>query len=165
MSERVRFDDNVSFIASQAEKTSIGSSCSFRARCNNSNNATMLKSSALSRATTTDRIALSSNDSIHIEMNNSISSSDEKPKKYLSQAALLRSQFFYSTLNNDSTTKPIISKSLDGNKTIIEVSSDKQSIMPLIVNDSLSSGNGQTPAALSLSSSSSSFVLESYTKL
>jgi E3 ubiquitin-protein ligase RNF19A len=91
-SERVRFDDNVSFIASQAEKTSIGSSCSFRARCTTK--------PALARA---DRVADTlSNDSIYIDM----SGVEEKPRK--SQAAILRSQFFYSgmTTARARTTRP-----------------------------------------------------------
>ncbi|XP_056644385.1 E3 ubiquitin-protein ligase RNF19A-like [Diorhabda sublineata] len=128
-SERVRFDDNVSFItSSQAEKTSIGSSCSFRARC-----ATMY---ALSKSNAADKISDTlSNDSVCIEI-------DEKPKKYFSQAAILRSQFFHSINDGKPTTK-----SLD-DKTIIEVSNetlDKQS-QPLIVTE-----NG--PAIVKLSSS------------
>ncbi|XP_028152708.1 E3 ubiquitin-protein ligase RNF19A-like [Diabrotica virgifera virgifera] len=128
-SERVRFDDNVSFItSSQAEKTSIGSSCSFRARC--------ATKSALSKSTAADKISDTlSNDSICIEI-------DEKPKKYSSQAAILRSQFFHSINDGKPTTK-----SLD-DKTIIEVSNetlDKQS-QPLIVTE-----NG--PVVVKLSSS------------
>jgi E3 ubiquitin-protein ligase RNF19A len=98
-SERVRFDDNVSFIASQAEKTSIGSSCSFRARCTTK--------PALARA---DRVADTlSNDSIYIDM----SGVEEKPRK--SQAAILRSQFFYSGMTDGKSTD---------DKTIIEVSNE-----------------------------------------
>lgn len=64
-----------------------------------------------------------SNDSVCIEI-------EEKPKKYSSQAAFLRSQFFHSINDGKATTK-----SLD-EKTIIEVSNetlDKQSSQPLIV--------------------------------
>lgn len=115
-SERVRFDDYVSFItSSQAEKTSIGSSCSFRARC--------ATKSTLSKS---DRVCDTlSNDSIYIDI-------EEKPRKYSSQAAILRSQFFHSINDGKPTTK-----SLD-DKTIIEVSNetlDKPS-QPLIVESS-----------------------------
>lgn len=115
-SERVRFDDYVSFIASsQAEKTSIGSSCSFRARC--ATKPTLSKN---------DRVCDTlSNDSIYIDI-------DEKPRKYSSQAAILRSQFFHSINDGKPATK-----SLD-DKTIIEVSNetlDKQS-QPLIAESS-----------------------------
>ncbi|CAH0552562.1 unnamed protein product [Brassicogethes aeneus] len=106
VSERVRFDDNVSFI--QAEKASIGSSCSFRARC--------------AAITKSDRVYDTlSNDSIYIDI-------DDKPRKYSSTAALLRSQFFHSINDNKPTTKSL------EEKTIIEVSNetlDKQSL-PLI---------------------------------
>ncbi|XP_044262948.1 E3 ubiquitin-protein ligase RNF19A-like [Tribolium madens] len=108
VSERVRFDDNVSFIASQAEKTSIGSSCSFRARC--TTKPTLARSERVSDAM--------SNDSIYIDM----AAVDEKPRK--TQAAILRSQFFYSGMSD--------TKSLD-EKTIIEVSNetlDKQALIP-----------------------------------
>ncbi|KYB24954.1 E3 ubiquitin-protein ligase RNF19A-like Protein [Tribolium castaneum] len=107
-SERVRFDDNVSFIASQAEKTSIGSSCSFRARC------TTKPTLARSERVASDAM---SNDSIYIDM----AAVDDKPRK--SQAAILRSQFFYSGMSD--------TKSLD-DKTIIEVSNetlDKQALI------------------------------------
>ncbi|KAJ8973059.1 hypothetical protein NQ317_018787 [Molorchus minor] len=100
--ERVRFDDNVSFItSSQAEKTSIGSSCSFRARC-------ATKPTISKNEKVCDTL---SNDSICIDM-------EEKPRKYSSQAAILRSQFFHSI--NDA--RPA-TKSLD-DKTIIEVSNE-----------------------------------------
>ncbi|KAJ8970761.1 hypothetical protein NQ314_001031 [Rhamnusium bicolor] len=116
-SERVRFDDNVSFItSSQAEKTSIGSSCSFRARC--ATKPTLNKNERVC-----DTL---SNDSIYIEI-------DEKPRKYSSQAAILRSQFFHSINDGKPTTK-----SLD-EKTIIEVSNetlDKQS-QPFITESSV----------------------------
>ncbi|XP_074034112.1 E3 ubiquitin-protein ligase RNF19A isoform X2 [Leptinotarsa decemlineata] len=116
-SERVRFDDNVSFItSSQAEKTSIGSSCSFRARC--------ATKSALSK---NDRVSDTlSNDSVYIDID------EKQPRKYSSQAAILRSQFFHSINDGKPTTK-----SLD-DKTIIEVSNetlDKQS-QPLTVVES-----------------------------
>ncbi|XP_066150250.1 E3 ubiquitin-protein ligase RNF19A-like isoform X1 [Euwallacea fornicatus] len=101
-SERVRFDDNVSFIAAnQAEKTSIGSSCSFRARCSKSN---------VGKASPAQDTL--SNDSIYIDMD------DVKPRKLSSQAAVLRSQFFHSINECKPTTK-----SLD-DKTIIEVSNE-----------------------------------------
>ncbi|XP_060523951.1 E3 ubiquitin-protein ligase RNF19A-like [Cylas formicarius] len=101
-SERVRFDDNVSFIASsQAEKTSIGSSCSFRARCSR---ASMGKVSPLQ-----DTV---SNDSICIDIE------EKAPRKYSSQSAILRSQFFHSINECRPTTK-----SLD-EKTIMEVSNE-----------------------------------------
>nr|XP_023025515.1 uncharacterized protein LOC111513529 [Leptinotarsa decemlineata] len=117
ISERVRFDDNVSFItSSQAEKTSIGSSCSFRARC--------ATKSALSK---NDRVSDTlSNDSVYIDID------EKQPRKYSSQAAILRSQFFHSINDGKPTTK-----SLD-DKTIIEVSNetlDKQS-QPLTVVES-----------------------------
>ncbi|XP_019765826.2 E3 ubiquitin-protein ligase RNF19B isoform X2 [Dendroctonus ponderosae] len=111
-SERVRFDDNVSFIAAnQAEKTSIGSSCSFRARCSKSN---MGKASPAQ-----DTL---SNDSIYIDMD------DKTPRKFSSQAAALRSQFFHSI----NECKPA-SKSLD-DKTIIEVSNETldKTMVPVI---------------------------------
>lgn len=105
-SERVRFDDNVSFItSSQAEKTSIGSSCSFRARCAAAKHA-LAKNERLC-----DTL---SNDSIYID----IDEKHEKPRKYSSQAAILRSQFFHSINDGKPTTK-----SLD-DKTIIEVSNE-----------------------------------------
>ncbi|KAJ3641152.1 hypothetical protein Zmor_027669 [Zophobas morio] len=95
-SERVRFDDNVSFIASsQAEKTSIGSSCSFRARC------TTTKPSLARSDRVSDTL---SNDSIYIDM-----AAEDKPRK--SQAAILRSQFFQDGKSGD-------------DKTIIEVSNE-----------------------------------------
>ncbi|KAJ8921810.1 hypothetical protein NQ315_008442 [Exocentrus adspersus] len=101
-SERVRFEDYVSFITpNQAEKTSIGSSCSFRARC--ATKPTISKN---------DRVCDTlSNDSIYIDI-------EEKPRKYSSQAAILRSQFFHSINDGKPTTK-----SLD-DKTIIEVSNE-----------------------------------------
>lgn len=111
-SERVRFDDNVSFIAAnQAEKTSIGSSCSFRARCSKSN---MGKASPAQ-----DTL---SNDSIYIDMD------DKTPRKFSSQAAALRSQFFHSI----NECKPA-TKSLD-DKTIIEVSNETldKTMVPVI---------------------------------
>lgn len=102
-SERVRFDDNVSFIvANQAEKTSIGSSCSFRARCSKSN---------VGKASPAQDTL--SNDSIYIDMDDS-----KTPRKFSSQAAVLRSQFFHSINECKPTTK-----SLD-DKTIIEVSNE-----------------------------------------
>ncbi|RZB40256.1 E3 ubiquitin-protein ligase RNF19A-like, partial [Asbolus verrucosus] len=132
-SERVRFDDNISFIASQAEKTSIGSSCSFRARCTTK--------PTLSRS---DRVSdTQSNDSIYIDM----AASEEKPRK--SQAAILRSQFFYSAMNDSKPT----TKSVD-DKTIIEVSNetlDKQ-LLPHI---------SEPGPEASPMKTSSSFVLES----
>lgn len=85
----VRFDDNISFVE-KTEKTSIGSSCSFRGRC-----------AAKARDTL-------SGDSICIDM------VDEKPRK--SQAAILRSQFFYPTMSE-------AAKSVE-EKTIIEVSNE-----------------------------------------
>lgn len=92
----VRFDDNVSVMAaSMAEKTSIGSSCSFRARAK-------------------PYLALST-DSISIDLE------DKPPPTKKSQAAILRSQFFHSTFNN-TEIKPT-TKSLD-EKTIIEVSDE-----------------------------------------
>lgn len=112
-SERVRFDDNVSFIAAnQAEKTSIGSSCSFRARCSKP---TMGKVSPLQ-----DTL---SNDSIYIDMED-----NKPPRKFSSQAAILRSQFFHSI----NECKPA-TKSLD-DKTIIEVSNETldKPVVPLI---------------------------------
>lgn len=102
-SERVRFDDNISFIGSnsQAEKISIGSSCSYRSRSR------MLQK--------VDRMYDTiSNDSITID----IPTDDKQTRKYVSQTALLRSQFFHS--GNDA--KPT-SKSLD-EQTIIEVSNE-----------------------------------------
>ncbi|KAK9884574.1 hypothetical protein WA026_007417 [Henosepilachna vigintioctopunctata] len=103
-SERVRFDDNVSYIASQAEKVSIGSSCSYRSKSR----------SMLSRV---DRIYDSlSNDSIYID----ITPTEEKaPRKYVSQTALLRSQFFHSSVTEQ---KPV-ARSMD-DRTIIEVSNE-----------------------------------------
>ncbi|XP_030749714.1 E3 ubiquitin-protein ligase RNF19A-like [Sitophilus oryzae] len=102
-SERVRFDDNISFMgANQAEKTSIGSSCSFRARCSKP---TVGKASPLQ-----DTL---SNDSIYIDMED-----NKPPRKFASQAAILRSQFFHSI----NECKPA-TKSLD-DKTIIEVSNE-----------------------------------------
>ncbi|CAH1131439.1 unnamed protein product [Ceutorhynchus assimilis] len=109
-SERVRFDDNVSFIAANlAEKTSIGSSGSFLARC--------------SKTTKTQDTL--SNDSIYIDIDDGKSS-----RKFSSQAAALRSQFFY-PINE---LKPTASKSLD-DKTIIEVSNetlDKTATTPVV---------------------------------
>ncbi|KAL3278112.1 hypothetical protein HHI36_013457 [Cryptolaemus montrouzieri] len=103
-SERVRFDDNISYIASQAEKVSIGSSCSFRSKSRN----------VLSRV---DRIYDTlSTDSIYID----ITPTDEKPpRKYASQTAILRSQFFHTSVNEQ---KPV-AKSMD-DRTIIEVSNE-----------------------------------------
>lgn len=90
--------------ANSAEKTSIGSSCSFRARC---------FKTPLSRG---DKISDSfSNDSIYIDMGTS--SSEEKPRRLAATAATLRSQFFHSTLSDNKT------KSLD-DKVIIEVSDE-----------------------------------------
>lgn len=93
-SERVRFDDNVSFIQA-AEKASIGSSCSWKS------------------GKGIEKYDTLSNDSICIDM-----SLDEKPatRKYASQAALLRSQFFHSTINE--------AKNPATDKTIIEVSNE-----------------------------------------
>lgn len=103
----MRFDDNVSFIASHAyesEKTSIGSSCSFRARCNTK-----------SPLTRSDRVYDTlSNDSICID----IIPNEEKPRKHASTMAALRSQFFHSSLENKSATKGM------DEKTIIEVSNE-----------------------------------------
>lgn len=92
-SERVRFDDNVSFIA---EKTSIGSSCSFRARCT---------------TTKPPRGDAMSNDSIYIDM--APSSAEDKPRK--SQSAILRSQFFYSDTKSldDKTIIEVSNETLD----------------------------------------------------
>ncbi|CAH1959546.1 unnamed protein product [Acanthoscelides obtectus] len=112
-SERVRFDDNVSFItSSQAEKTSIGSSCSFRSRC---------ARSALAKS---DRVCDTlSNDSICIDMEADNCSSASAPRsasvsrKYSSQAAALRSQFFHEG------SRPTATNSLDDD-TIIEVSNE-----------------------------------------
>lgn len=105
-SERVRFDDSVSYIAShsyESEKASIGSSCSFRARCG--------AKPALARA---DKVGDTlSNDFVYID----IVPNEEKPKKRTSITAALRSQFFHSSLNENK------SKSLD-DKTIIEVSNE-----------------------------------------
>lgn len=113
VSERVRFDDNVSFIAphnfesNYAEKISIDSSCSFRGRC--------LTKHSLTRS---DKAYDSlSNDSIYVDI--TLPSYDDKPRKALSTTATLRSLFFHSTLND---SKPI-AKSLD-DKVIIEVSNE-----------------------------------------
>ncbi|KAG5891160.1 hypothetical protein JTB14_000548 [Gonioctena quinquepunctata] len=126
-SERVRFDDNVSFItSSQAEKTSIGSSCSFRARCATTKSVLSKNSNQQQNDRVSDSL---SNDSVYIDI-------EEKPstRKYSSQAAILRSQFFHSINEGKPTTK-----SLD-DKTVIEVSNetlDKQS-QPCVVTDSSS---------------------------
>ncbi|XP_050295942.1 E3 ubiquitin-protein ligase RNF19A-like [Anthonomus grandis grandis] len=102
-SERVRFDDNVSFIiANQAEKTSIGSSCSFRARCSKS---------AMGKASPAQDTL--SSDSIYIDMDDGKSS-----RKLSTQASVLRSQFFHSI----NECKPN-ANSLD-DQTIIEVSNE-----------------------------------------
>ncbi|KAI4459101.1 octanoyltransferase [Holotrichia oblita] len=126
ISERVRFDDNISFIATHAyegcsaEKSSIGSSCSFRARsCNKSAGATFSRAAA---DKTSDTL---SNDSIFLDIGTPIV--EEKPRKYSSTAAALRSQFFHT---NASENKP---RSLDG-KIVIEVSNeafDGQPISPV----------------------------------
>ncbi|GJQ73773.1 hypothetical protein Trydic_g18713 [Trypoxylus dichotomus] len=119
ISERVRFDDNVSFIAthtyegSSAEKASIGSSCSFRARsCTKPAGATFSRAAPASTDKTSDTL---SNDSIFLDIGTPVV--DEKPRKYTSTAAALRSQFFHA---NISENKP---RSLD-DKIVIEVSNE-----------------------------------------
>ncbi|XP_045465659.1 E3 ubiquitin-protein ligase RNF19A-like isoform X1 [Harmonia axyridis] len=102
-SERVRFDDNVSYKASQAEKVSIGSSCSYLSKSKN-----VLRHDRLH-----DTV---SNDSIYID----ITPTEENPaRKFVSQTAFLRSQFFHSSINEQ---KPI-TKSME-ERTIIEVSNE-----------------------------------------
>ncbi|KAK4883555.1 hypothetical protein RN001_006874 [Aquatica leii] len=108
ISERVRFDDNISFIvphnfeASYAEKSSIDSSCSFK-RCK-------------SQSRNEKAYDALSNESIYVDIT---LPSDEKPRKSTSTSATLRNIFFHSTLNE---TKPA-SKSFD-DKVIIEVSNE-----------------------------------------
>lgn len=101
VSERVRFDDNISFInpeTAEAEKSSIDSSCSFK-RCS--------KSRAVS------------NESIYVDI--TLPSNEEKlPRKGMSTSATLRSIFFHSNL---SEAKPIVTKTFD-DKVIIEVSNE-----------------------------------------
>ncbi|VEN35448.1 unnamed protein product [Callosobruchus maculatus] len=114
-SERVRFDDNVSFItSSQAEKTSIGSSCSFRSRC------------ARSALAKNDRVCDTlSNDSICIDMEGDNCSTASAPRsasaarKYSSQAAALRSQFFH-----EGSRPPAAANCSLDDDTIIEVSNE-----------------------------------------
>ncbi|XP_018328538.1 E3 ubiquitin-protein ligase RNF19A-like isoform X2 [Agrilus planipennis] len=122
VSERVRFDDNVSFIAPHlyesmyAEKASIDSSCSSRGRSN-------FRSCHSRNDRSYDTI---SNDSIYVDITLPISEA-EKPRKSSSTTnttATLKNIFFHSTLNEN---KP---KSLDDD-VIIEVSNetlDKQSL-------------------------------------
>lgn len=101
-SERVRFDDNVSFIApyqyesAHIDKVSIGSACSFRNRCKP--DASKVKSPLHRGALDTV-----SNDSISIDMT---TAADEKPKKNMSATEILRSVFFRSTTLEE---KPAIS--------------------------------------------------------
>lgn len=106
-SERVRFDDNISFIASQtfeSEKPCIFTN--YFSRCN-----------VRSPLTRQDRVYDTlSNDSIYIDM--VPPNSEEKPqKKHSTTTAMLRNQFFYPSLGDGK------SKSLD-DKTIIEVSNE-----------------------------------------
>ncbi|XP_044756294.1 E3 ubiquitin-protein ligase RNF19A-like isoform X2 [Coccinella septempunctata] len=102
-SERVRFDDNVSYKASQAEKLSIGSSCSYRPKSKNVSRLDHFHDTV-------------SNDSIYID----ITPTEEKPssRKFSSQTAFLRSQFFQFV----NEQKPI-TKSME-ERTIIEVSNE-----------------------------------------
>lgn len=118
VSERVRFDDNISVIgphnfeANYAEKSSNDSSCSFR-RC-------VAKSSLNRSDKAYDTL---SNDSVYVDI--TLPNNDEKPRKSVSTAATLRSIFFHSTFSDN---KPV-TKSFE-DKVIIEVSNetlDKQS--------------------------------------
>lgn len=107
-SERVRFDDNVSFIAShgyEPEKASIGSGCSYRVR-NTTTRPTLSRGDKIY-----DTV---SNDNIYVDV---ATIAEDKPRKYTTAA--LRSQFFHSTLNDSKTS----TKSLD-DKIIIEVSNE-----------------------------------------
>lgn len=109
-SERVRFDDNISFIAShtyEAEKPGIFSN--YFSRCN-------VKSPLARQDRVYDTL---SNDSIYIDMipPNSDEMLSKPQKKHSSTTAMLRNQFFYPSLNEGK------SKSLD-DKTIIEVSTE-----------------------------------------
>lgn len=101
VSERVRFDDNISFITPQAletDKSSIDSGCSFK-RCSKPDTF--------------------SNESIYVDI--TIPCNEEKhPRKGMSTSATLRSIFFHSNL---SEAKPIVTKTYD-DKVIIEVSNE-----------------------------------------
>lgn len=110
MSERVRFDDNVSFITPQnfesslAEKSSIDSSSSFKRT-----NKPPLNRSDKAYDTL-------SNDSIYVDI--TLPYCDEKPRKTMSTAATLRSIFFHSNLNDSKPTKGF------EDRVIIEVSNE-----------------------------------------
>lgn len=116
-SERVRFDDNISFIAShtyESEKSGIFSS--YFSRCN-------VKSPLARQDRVYDTL---SNDSIYIDMvapNSNGEESSKPQKKHSSTTAMLRNQFFYPSLNDGK------SKSLD-DKTIIEVSTEALDVVP-----------------------------------
>lgn len=126
VSERVRFDDNISFInpqTAEAEKSSIDSSCSFK-RCS--------KSHAVS------------NESIYVDI--TLPSNEEKPaRKGMSTSATLRSIFFHSNL---SEAKPIVTKTFD-DKVIIEVSNETLD-KPLCVSEPDSASVIATTKSISL---------------
>lgn len=117
-SERVRFDDNISFIAPYpyefeasnccTDKVSIGSSCSFRNRCAPSSTKptiTTTHNKSPNKLGGSDTTTIfNSNDSISIDMSGASATTTAHPddkqttKKNMSATEMLRSMFFRTTI-------------------------------------------------------------------